>query len=97
MKKIDEKTVQKIANLAKIKLDVGDIEKYSIQLCSILEFVGQLEESDQDTGQVSNLYDYVGEVLREDELEGGLSSKDALSNVNSSKKNNDYFAITKVL
>ena len=61
--------VRHIAKLAKIKLLEGEVEKFTGQLGSILDFFEQLQEVDTDdileTSQVTGLQN----VFRNDEIE----------------------------
>lgn len=45
---LDEKEVQHIADLARLKLTKAEIKKYQKQLSEILDYVGQLEKVDTE-------------------------------------------------
>lgn len=92
---IDNKTVDKLAELA--RLEFNDQEKEAIvqDLNNILRFVDKLNEL--DTGDVEPLIYMTDEqnVLRADEVVHELTHDDAL--LNAPKKDSDYFRVPKVL
>ena len=65
-KKLTTTEVQNIAKLARLELGEQEVEKFTTQLSSILDYVGQLQEVDTDkvepTAQVTGLKN----VTRED-------------------------------
>ena len=65
---ITKKEIQHIAELSRLNLSEAEIEKYRLQLGSILDYVKILDEVDTNkvelTAQVSGLID----VFREDEV-----------------------------
>ena len=93
--KLDEKMVDKIAELSKIEFK--DDEKLTIinDMINMLEFVDQLKELNTD--QVKPLIHMSEEVnvLREDEIIETVGQQDALKNAPS--KDSTYFKIPKVL
>jgi len=93
--KIDNKTVDKLADLSKLEFDEKAKEEIIKDLNKILTFVEKLNEL--DTSDVEPLIYMTDEVnvMREDEVNQDLSQKDALKNA--PKKDSDYFKVPKVL
>lgn len=57
---LTEKEIQHIANLARIKLSKDEEKKFSKELGSVLDFIGQLNKA--DTSQVEPAYQITGLV-----------------------------------
>ncbi len=79
---ITKDKVKSIAKLANLSLTENEIEKYSKQLSEVIDFnVSKLNKVDTD--QVEPLLNASGltNVYREDKVEPGLTSEDALKNV----------------
>ena len=93
--KIDEKTVDHIANLAKLEFDKESKKDIIKDLDKIIEFVDKLKEL--DTSNVEPLIFMSDEtnVLREDELKQDITHHEALKNA--PKKDSDYFKAPKVI
>ena len=92
---IDDKTVDKIAVLSKLKFEGEAKENIKSDMNKMLEFVSKLNEI--DTEGVEPLVYMTNEVnvLREDEARNTLTQKEALKNA--PKKDSDYFRVPKVL
>ena len=93
--KIDEKTVDHIANLAKLEFDKEAKKDIIKDLNRILEFIDKLNEL--DTSNVEPLIFMSDEtnVLREDEVTPDITHTEALKNA--PKKDSDYFKAPKVI
>lgn len=93
-KSISREKIKKIANLAMLKLEDRELDKFTKQLSSIVEFVSQLNEIDtkkvKTTSQVTGLEN----VFREDKVFPSLSQKEALSNAPS--QHNGYIKVKPV-
>jgi len=93
--KIDNKLIQDIATLAKLKFDENSAKEMISDMEKIIGFVDKLSEV--DTSGVDPLI-YLSEeenMLREDEIKNEVSQKDALQNA--PEKDSDYFKIPTVL
>jgi|TARA_B100000959_G_scaffold173137_1_gene181248 aspartyl-tRNA(Asn)/glutamyl-tRNA(Gln) amidotransferase subunit C len=93
--KIDNKLIQDIATLAKLKFDEKSAKEMISDMEKIIGFVDKLSEV--DTSGVDPLI-YLSEeenMLREDEIKNEVSQKDALQNA--PEKDSDYFKIPTVL
>jgi aspartyl-tRNA(Asn)/glutamyl-tRNA(Gln) amidotransferase subunit C len=93
--KVDDKLVEHLAHLSRLELDETSREKMKFDFKKILDFVTKLEEV--DTAGVDPLVYMSKEtnVLREDEVKGMVSQKEALQNA--PKKDTDYIRIPKVI
>ncbi len=92
---VNNKLIQDIAKLSKLKFDDSAEEKMKADLEKMLAFVDKLNEI--NTGGVDPLI-YMSEevnVLREDKVTEETSQKDALKNA--PEKDSDYFKVPTVL
>ena len=92
---VNNKLIQDIAKLSKLKFDDSAEEKMKVDLEKMLDFVDKLNEI--DTEGVDPLI-YMSEevnVLREDKVTEETSQKDALKNA--PEKDSDYFKVPTVL
>ena len=93
--KINNKLIQDIAKLSKLKFDDSAEEKMKADLEKMLDFVDKLNEI--DTEGIDPLI-YMSEevnVLREDKVTEETSQEDALKNA--PEKDSDYFKVPTVL
>ena len=93
--KINDETVDKLANLAKLEFSAEEKESIKKDLSSIITWIDKLNEL--DTSNVEPLIYMSNEidVLRKDEVNNSVSHDDAL--LNAPKKDSDYFRVPKVL
>ena len=92
---INNKLIQDIAKLSKLKFDDSAEEKMKADLEKMLDFVDKLNEI--DTEGIDPLI-YMSEeinVLREDKVTEETSQEDALKNA--PEKDSDYFKVPTVL
>ena len=92
---INNKLIQDIAKLSKLKFDDSAEEKMKSDLEKMLAFVDKLNEI--DTEGIDPLI-YMSEevnVLREDKVSEEISQEDALKNA--PEKDSDYFKVPTVL
>ena len=92
--KVNNKLIQDIAKLSKLKFDDSAKEKMKADLEKMLAFVDKLNEI--DTEGVNPLI-YMSEevnVLREDKVSEEISQEDALKNA--PEKDSDYFKVPTV-
>ena len=93
--KIDSKTVDKLADLAKLEFDEEGKKEIINDLNRIVEFVEKLSEL--DTSNVEPLI-YLSEdtnVMRNDEVKQVISQQEALKNA--PVKDSDYIKVPKVI
>jgi len=92
---INEATVRKIANLARIKVNDDEVSLLQGELSSILTWVGELEEVDtQDVEPMTSAVDTVVQ-LRKDEVSDGGYAKQVTKNA--PKSEDDFFVVPKVV
>ena len=92
---VNNKLIQDIAKLSKLKFDDSAEEKMKADLEKMLAFVNKLNEI--DTEGIDPLI-YMSEevnVLREDKVSEKISQEDALKNA--PEKDSDYFKVPTVL
>lgn len=93
---LTKQQIQHIANLARIKLNKQDLEKYSQELSSILNYIGQLEEVDTKDvlplAQVAGLKNVYQEDCSQDEQ--SLSQAQVLDNA--PEKESGFFRVKSV-
>jgi len=92
---VDDKLIEDLSRLAKLKFDKNSSEKIKDDLSTILGFVDTLSEV--DTEGVEPLIYMSEEVntLREDNIANEVSQKNALKNA--PQKDSDYFKVPTVL
>jgi aspartyl-tRNA(Asn)/glutamyl-tRNA(Gln) amidotransferase subunit C len=92
---VDNNTVDKIAELAKLEFKAEDKEKIKADLNKMLNFVDKLSEL--DTENVEPLVYLLDEspILRVDVVKEHSSQKNALKNA--PHKDSDYFKVPKVI
>lgn len=93
--KIDHKTVDEIAHLARLEFEAGAKDEIANDMNRMLSFVEKLNEL--DTKGVEPLIYMTDEsnVLREDVVKETITQKEAL--MNAPKKDSDYFKVAKVI
>lgn len=92
---VDNNTVDKIAELAKLQFNDTAKEEIKADLNKMLDFVDKLNEL--DTENVEPLIYMLDEeqVLREDEVKGQVTQKEALKNA--PDKDSDFIKVPKVI
>ena len=93
--KIDKNTTVKIAKLCRIKLKEEEIEEFSSQLSSILDWVEQLNEVNTEKIKPLSNVSSSDLPLREDKIITKNDSEDVLSNA--PEKLENYFVVPKVV
>ena len=95
MSKIDHKTVDEVAHLARLEFDAAAKDAMVKDMNNVLAFVEKLNEL--DTTGVEPLIYMTDEanVLREDVVKETITQKEAL--LNAPKKDSDYFKAPKVI
>ncbi|MDD5355906.1 MAG: Asp-tRNA(Asn)/Glu-tRNA(Gln) amidotransferase subunit GatC, partial [Candidatus Omnitrophica bacterium] len=86
---ISKDTVKYVANLARLGLNDEELEKFSLQLNDILQYIEQLKEVDiSKIAPTAHVLD-IKNVKREDEPSASLPVKEALNN--SPQKEGSFF------
>jgi aspartyl-tRNA(Asn)/glutamyl-tRNA(Gln) amidotransferase subunit C len=94
-KKIDVKTVDEIAHLARLEFNEAAKEGIITDMNRMLDFVGKLNELNTDNIEPLIYMTQEQNVLREDTPEVTLTQKEALKNA--PQKDTDYFKAPKVI
>lgn len=92
---IDTKTVQKVANLARLKITDETAEKLAPQLSNIIGFVEQLAEVNTDNIEPLASPVDIDLRLREDEITDGGVQKEVLANA--PEELEGFFVVPKVV
>jgi aspartyl-tRNA(Asn)/glutamyl-tRNA(Gln) amidotransferase subunit C len=92
---IDQKTVAKIAHLARIKIPEAEQQQLAGELGKILDWIAQLDEVDvKNVEPLASVHDtYLR--MREDVVNDGGKLEDILANAPS--KTADFFTVPKVI
>ena len=77
---ISHDEVKYIARLARLKLDTDELDRYSLQLSSILSHVDKIAELDLAEVEPTSQVIQRANVFREDETRPSVSQEAALSN-----------------
>ena len=93
--KVNNKLIQDISKLSKLKFNASEQEKMKADLEKILHFVDKLNEIETEgVDPLIYMSDEVN-VLRKDVISESTSQKDALKNA--PEKDSDYFKVPTVL
>lgn len=83
------------AQLSRLALSAAEIEKFQSQLGQVLAYVRHLEQVDVSDVEVSAHIGAVFNVVREDEVAGGLTAAKALENAPAEAR--QLFIVPKVI
>ena len=92
---VDKKTVNIVANLARLSLNEADAEKYSNDLSALLSWFSMLDEVNVDGVLPSSHVENSPTPFRVDEVTDGDQVEKVISNAVNSKFN--MFAVPKVI
>ncbi len=97
MAKITKQQVQKIADLARIKLTDKELGKFATEISDILDYVGQLQEVDvDDVERASHVADFQGQILQPDQPQKGLTNQQVFLN-GEKRSGNGYFKVNQIV
>lgn len=92
---IDKDTIKKVAHLARIYLESGELNTLSGQLKDILDFVDKLKKLDvQDVKPTSHILP-INNVLRDDAQKDSLPGDKALENAPLKQKG--FFSVPRII
>lgn len=77
---ISHEDVQYVARLARLKLEPDELDRYSVQLSSIISHIDKIAELDLDGFEPTSHVIELANVFREDEIRASVSTEDALVN-----------------
>ncbi len=93
--KIDRRTVEHVARLARIALSDREIERFSEQLSTIIDFFDMLKEVDTtDVAPTSHVCQRTN-VFRQDSLQSSLPTENTLANA--PEAFDRFFRVPKIL
>ena len=92
---IDKKSVEHIAHLARLELSEEEIDRFTGELGSILEYVRQLDKADTENVEPTSFMVPEHNPLREDVTQESLNKDQILQNGPDVKKG--FFAVPKVI
>lgn len=95
MSKVDKRTVEYVANLARINLAEAEKESLAEQLSKILDYVDKLKELDTEGVELMRNPHEAQAILRNDEP-GPSEQRERILN-NAPLREGDYFKIPKVI
>ncbi len=96
MQIIDNDTVRRVASLARISLDEGELAQYCSELLSIINYISKLNEIDTaDVPPTSHAVSTLKNVFRKDVLKPSLSADEALKNAPA--REGDFFRVPQVI
>ena len=84
-----------LANLARIELDDEELEKYSRQLISILEYIQQLKEVDISSIEPTTHVMHLENVFRDDLVRPSIDAEEVLRH--SPDRFKTFFRVPKVI
>lgn len=92
---VNNKQVEQIAKLARLKFDENEIENLTKDMNKILDYMDQLNELDTDNIEpLSHPLD-LSNVMREDNLKESISREEVFKNTPS--HNEEFFKVPKVI
>jgi len=93
--KIDKKTVEYIAKLARLALSEEEKKEFAGQLDKILAYIDKLSELDTGNVQPTSHAVPLKNVFREDEVKESLGQEEALSNA--PEKDRGHFRVPRII
>ncbi len=92
---IDENTVKRVANLARISIEDTDVAPLARELSGVLGMIDQLAEVDVEGVEPMTSVTPMNSPLRKDVINDGEKQDDVLSNAPLSREG--FFAVPKVV
>jgi aspartyl-tRNA(Asn)/glutamyl-tRNA(Gln) amidotransferase subunit C len=94
-KKLTKRETEEVADLIKIRIKDSELEKYSEQLSTVLDYLDVFEEVDTKDTEITSHVTGLTNVFREDKVEQSLSQQEATKNANKSR--NGYIIVKRVI
>lgn len=94
-KKLTNKETKKVAELIRLNIAEEEINKYSDQLDTVLDYLDIFDELVTDNVEIASQVTELTNVMRPDEPEESLSQQDAIKNSN--QTGNGYIKVDRVL
>lgn len=93
--KIQKDEVEHIAELARIKLNDQEKEKYAEELSAILDYVEELEKAPTDEIKTIDQITDLKNIARQDEVVASLTNDDVL--LNAPEKQDGFIKVRQIL
>ncbi|MFA7565203.1 MAG: Asp-tRNA(Asn)/Glu-tRNA(Gln) amidotransferase subunit GatC [Candidatus Neomarinimicrobiota bacterium] len=93
--RVDLKTAEKIADLARLTLSEAELERYAAQMDQILEYIEQLQNLDTSNVKPLSHVQEITNVFRNDDVKTSLPKEAAFANAPQEKAG--YFVVPKVI
>ena len=93
--RVDLKTAEKIADLARLTLSEAELERYAAQMDQILEYIEQLQNLDTSNVKPLSHVQEITNVFRNDEVKPSLPREAVFANAPQEKAG--YFVVPKVI
>lgn len=92
---VNEAMVTRLAELARLEFEAGELKQIAADLKNMIDFVDQLNEVDTEGVEPLIFISDESNVWREDIAAESITHEEALSNA--PKKDSDYFRVPKVM
>jgi len=95
---LTKEEIKHIADLAKLRFTDEELEKFSGEFNSILDYISQIKECDTTGIEFEhNLDTFDGDVLQEDITRPSLSRDEVLENATNGRSKNGYVRTSKIV
>jgi len=92
---ITREALDYVADLARIELQPKEIDRLSVQLQDILDFIDTLKKLDVNDVEPTSHILQLQNVLRHDSIQDSITAENALRNAPA--RNGDLFAVPKII
>ena len=93
--KITKDEVIHVANLARLEIEEGEVDKFASQISRILDYVATLDRVDTENIPLTSHASFATNAFREDEVKDSLGMEKSLANA--PMKEDGYFIVPKVI
>ncbi len=98
MARLTKEEIQHIAKLAKLVLSDSELEKYSTEFNSILDYVSSIQNVDvSGIEEEHHLKDFQGSILQEDVGKPSLETEKALQNATDGRRKGRFVKTSKIV
>ncbi len=98
MSKLSKEEILHIAKLAKLTLSEAELEKYSNEFNSILEYVSSIQNVDvSGITEEHHIKDFSGKILQEDIVVPSLTTDQSLLNATDGRRKGSFVKTSKIV
>ncbi|MEW6008431.1 MAG: Asp-tRNA(Asn)/Glu-tRNA(Gln) amidotransferase subunit GatC [Candidatus Omnitrophota bacterium] len=90
-----KKDLEKLATLARIELSPDELNKYSKELASILEYIEKLKELDVTLTEPTTHVMHLANVFRKDEIKPSIDIEEVLKHA--PQRKGTFFKVPKII